>query len=205
MVAEEKYSIIFEGDILVRSPAGTFTFKAQTRSLPIVLLSHGKQEPSAAATIFWDNAFAQEVINPETCLARFIIQIQIRRPYEVPDQVTWAQLITAMSSKWQAECKTTIGLSKRASDYLADKTFGQVVPDDCMVSWHQLSRDSKVCIFLSHMYYIQITDYVITYFSITNQETVRLCFKIHCLAMVLFRDGLDKIGISPTALELGRN
>lgn len=61
MVSEEKYSILFEGDIVVRTNAGDIKVNTQALSLPIVVLSHGKQEASAAATIFWDNAFAEEV------------------------------------------------------------------------------------------------------------------------------------------------
>ena len=61
-VAEEKFSIVFQADIIVRSPACEFTVTAQTLSLPVVVISHGKQEANAAATIFWDNAFSEEVI-----------------------------------------------------------------------------------------------------------------------------------------------
>ena len=52
---------IFQADIIVRSPACEFTVTAQTLSLPVVVISHGKQEANAAATIFWDNAFSEEV------------------------------------------------------------------------------------------------------------------------------------------------
>jgi len=43
------------------SPACEFTVTAQTLSLPVVVISHGKQEANAAATIFWDNAFSEDV------------------------------------------------------------------------------------------------------------------------------------------------
>ena len=52
---------VFKADIIVRSPACEFTVTAQTLSLPVVVISHGKQEANAAATIFWDNAFSEEV------------------------------------------------------------------------------------------------------------------------------------------------
>ena len=62
---------IFQADIIVRSPACEFTVTAQTLSLPVVVISHGKQEANAAATIFWDNAFSEEVsyfLTNESCV-----------------------------------------------------------------------------------------------------------------------------------------
>ena len=65
--------MIFKADIIVRSPACEFTVTAQTLSLPVVVISHGKQEANAAATIFWDNAFSEEVsfFSPMTSAASF--------------------------------------------------------------------------------------------------------------------------------------
>ena len=71
-VAEEKFSIVFQADIIVRSPACEFTVTAQTLSLPVVVISHGKQEANAAATIFWDNAFSEEV-NYENIMFEIIL------------------------------------------------------------------------------------------------------------------------------------
>lgn len=50
-----------------------FTVTAQTLSLPIVVISHGKQEANAAATIFWDNAFAEEGRAP---YGNFVIKVE---------------------------------------------------------------------------------------------------------------------------------
>ena len=64
--------MIFKADIIVRSPACEFTVTAQTLSLPVVVISHGKQEANAAATIFWDNAFSEEVsFSPMTSASSF--------------------------------------------------------------------------------------------------------------------------------------
>jgi len=35
----------------------------QTLSLPVVVIVHGNQEANAAASILWDNAFAEQVMN----------------------------------------------------------------------------------------------------------------------------------------------
>ena len=66
-----------------------------------MVISHGKQEANAAATIFWDNAFSEEG----------------RVPYHVPERVIWARFIEALDYKWQTEIRTKIGLNKQAKDY----------------------------------------------------------------------------------------
>jgi len=48
-------------------------------SLPVVVIVHGNQEPQALATVTWDNAFAEWG----------------RRPFCVPDKVTWGQVSNA--------------------------------------------------------------------------------------------------------------
>jgi len=125
-VAEEKFSIVFQADIIVRSPACEFTVTAQTLSLPVVVISHGKQEANAAATIFWDNAFSEEN----------------RVPYHVPERVPWGRFMEAIDHKWQSECRTKVGLKKRARDYLASKIFGRAIPDNQDFCWRQLNRDN---------------------------------------------------------------
>lgn len=125
-VAEEKFSIVFQADIIVRSPACEFTVTAQTLSLPVVVISHGKQEANAAATIFWDNAFSEEN----------------RVPYHVPERVPWGRFMEAIDHKWQSECRTKVGLKKRARDYLASKIFGRSIPDNQDFCWRQLNRDN---------------------------------------------------------------
>ncbi|CAG5081753.1 Oidioi.mRNA.OKI2018_I69.PAR.g9953.t1.cds [Oikopleura dioica] len=125
-VAEEKFAIVFQADIVVRSPACEFTVTAQTLSLPVVVISHGKQEANAAATIFWDNAFSEDQ----------------RVPYQVPERVSWGRFMEAVDFKWQSECRTKVGLKQRARDYLASKIFGRAVPDGQDFCWRQLNRDN---------------------------------------------------------------
>lgn len=126
-VAEEKFSIAFQSDIVVRiSTNYEFTVSAHTLSLPIVVISHGKQEANAAATIFWDNAFADEN----------------RLPYQVPERITWARFVEALDYKWQHELRSKIGLTKESKAYLASKIFGRFIPDHFEMCWRQLNRDT---------------------------------------------------------------
>lgn len=127
LVTFSNKSFCFQSDIVVRVSANhEFTVTAQTLSLPIVVISHGKQEANAAATIFWDNAFSEEG----------------RVPYHVPERVIWARFIEALDYKWQTEIRTKIGLNKQARDYLATKVFGRLIPDHQEMCWRQLNRDN---------------------------------------------------------------
>ena len=44
--------------------------------------------------------------------------------------------------KWQSECRTKVGMKKRARDYLSSKIFGRAVPDNQDFCWRQLNRDN---------------------------------------------------------------
>lgn len=48
----------------------------------------------------------------------------------------------AIDYKWQSECRTKVGMKKRARDYLASKIFGRAVPDNQDFCWRQLNRDN---------------------------------------------------------------
>ena len=48
----------------------------------------------------------------------------------------------AIDYKWQAECRTKVGMKKRARDYLSSKIFGRAVPDNQDFCWRQLNRDN---------------------------------------------------------------
>ena len=74
-------------------------------SLPVVVIVHGNQEPQALATVTWDNAFAEWG----------------RRPFAVPDKVTWAQAGKALNTKWTASCGSP--LTEDNLYYLACKAF----------------------------------------------------------------------------------
>ena len=67
-VMDEKFSVLFWTEFHV----GELEFQLWARSLPVVVIVHGNQEPQALATVTWDNAFAEWG----------------RRPFNVPDKVT---------------------------------------------------------------------------------------------------------------------
>ena len=71
-VMDEKFSVLFWTEFHV----GELEFQLWARSLPVVVIVHGNQEPQALATVTWDNAFAEWG----------------RRPFNVPDKVTWGQV-----------------------------------------------------------------------------------------------------------------
>ena len=48
----------------------------------------------------------------------------------------------AIDYKWQSECRTKVGMKKRARDYLSSKIFGRAVPDNQDFCWRQLNRDN---------------------------------------------------------------
>ena len=71
-VMDEKFSVLFWTEFNV----GELEFQLWARSLPVVVIVHGNQEPQALATVIWDNAFAE----------------WNRRPFHVPDKVKWGQV-----------------------------------------------------------------------------------------------------------------
>lgn len=54
-VMEEKLCMLFESLLIV----GDLKVRVRTLSLPVVVTSHGSQDPTAEATIMWDNAFGE--------------------------------------------------------------------------------------------------------------------------------------------------
>ncbi len=100
-VMDEKFSVIFWTDFTV----GELKFQLWTLSLPVVVIVHGNQEPQALATVTWDNAFAEWG----------------RRPFVVPDKVTWGQVGGALNMKWSHACGSP--LTEDNLYYLACKAF----------------------------------------------------------------------------------
>jgi len=98
---DEKFSVIFWTDFTV----GELKFQLWTLSLPVVVIVHGNQEPQALATVTWDNAFAEWG----------------RRPFVVPDKVTWGRVGEALNMKWKAACGAP--LTDQNLHYLACKAF----------------------------------------------------------------------------------
>lgn len=126
-VAEEKFCIAFQAEIGCRVGQGQeFTVTASVLSLPIVVISHGKQEANAAATIFWDNAFAEEN----------------RLPFQVPERIPFYKFVDALDYRWQHELRTKVGLSKENKAYIGSKIFGRFLSDRQEMCWRQLNRDS---------------------------------------------------------------
>lgn len=124
-VTEEKFTILFQSRFSVGG--NELVFQVRTLSLPVVVIVHGNQEANAAASILWDNAFAE----------------QGRIPFQVPDKVPWCKLIDTLDYKWRHECHSQRGLTPQAKQYLAQKVFRQNVPanSDRQISWAQFNRE----------------------------------------------------------------
>lgn len=125
-VMEEKFSVCFWTDFLV----GELKFQVFTLSLPVVVIVHGNQEPQALATITWDNAFAEWG----------------RRPFVVPDKVSWIQMADALNMKWTSACGTNRGLTEENFYFLATKAFrnpnlGKDDTKNLVISWSQFCRE----------------------------------------------------------------
>ncbi|XP_078482928.1 STAT-b protein isoform X2 [Ciona intestinalis] len=124
-VTEEKFTILFQSRFSVGG--NELVFQVRTLSLPVVVIVHGNQEANAAASILWDNAFAE----------------QGRVPFHIPDKVPWCKLIDTLDYKWKHECHTSRGLTPQAKQYLAHKVFRQNVSSnsDKQISWAQFNRE----------------------------------------------------------------
>ncbi len=126
-VMDEKFSVLFWTEFQV----GELKFQLWTLSLPVVVIVHGNQEPQALATVTWDNAFAEWG----------------RRPFVVPDKVSWAQAGAALSVKWQSACGSP--LTSDNLYYLACKAFRNNnlprVPDEynkLMLTWSLFCKET---------------------------------------------------------------
>uniref|UniRef100_H2ZMV4 Signal transducer and activator of transcription n=1 Tax=Ciona savignyi TaxID=51511 RepID=H2ZMV4_CIOSA len=132
-VTEEKFTILFQSRFSVGG--NELVFQVRTLSLPVVVIVHGNQEANAAASILWDNAFAE----------------QGRIPFHIPDKVPWCKLIETLDYKWKHECHSSRGLTQQAKQYLGYKVFSklnnncknQIVPinSDRQISWAQFNRE----------------------------------------------------------------
>jgi len=100
-VMDEKFAVLFWTEFTV----GDLKFQLWTLSLPVVVIVHGNQEPQALATVTWDNAFAEWG----------------RRPFCVPDKVTWGQVSNALNMKWTQACGSP--MTEENKYYLACKAF----------------------------------------------------------------------------------
>ncbi|OQR79811.1 signal transducer and activator of transcription 5A-like [Tropilaelaps mercedesae] len=123
-VMDEKFCLIFESMVKV----GDMTFCVQARSLPVVVIVHGNQEPHAWATVTWDNAFSE----------------QQRLPFVVPERVPWSKMAHVLSTKFRSA--TGRSLSENNLHFLATKAFRDpnLVHDsrDSMLSWAQFCKET---------------------------------------------------------------
>ncbi|XP_039268530.1 signal transducer and activator of transcription 5B-like isoform X2 [Styela clava] len=124
-VTEEKFTVLFQSQFSVGG--NELVFQVRTLSLPVVVIVHGNQEANAAASILWDNAFAE----------------QGRIPFQVPDKVPWCKLIESLDHKWKHETRSPRGLTMQAKQYLAYKVFKQTVMPNSekLISWAQFNRE----------------------------------------------------------------
>jgi signal transducer and activator of transcription 5B len=95
----------------------------QTQSLPVVVTSHGSQEPTAVAAIMWDNAFAE--------LGRI--------PFIVPPKVSWAELAQVISDKFVQ--LTGRGLTEDHLRFLKRKAFRGSAGSSEFLSWAEFCKD----------------------------------------------------------------
>lgn len=122
-VVEEKFALVFQSQFeFAATNDDTLTFNIWTLSVPIVVTVHGSQDTLGGATIIWDNAFASNN----------------RFPFEVPDSVTWSELIAALNMKFTS--KTNRSMTQLNIRYLAEKL--SIVSDDQHVTWSMFCRNS---------------------------------------------------------------
>lgn len=123
-VMDEKFCLLFQSIVKVAD----MTYSVQARSLPVVVIVHGNQEPHAWATVTWDNAFSDRQ----------------RLPFAVPENVPWGQMARVLSTKFGAV--TGRHLSESNLHYLATKAFrnpnlGRNI-NDLMLSWALFCKDA---------------------------------------------------------------
>jgi signal transducer and activator of transcription 5B len=81
-IVDEKFALFFQAKINV----GDMVFAVWAMSLPVVVISHAKQQIDALATVIWDNAFSE----------------LYRKPFEEPEKVKWSRLSEVLSIKFAA-------------------------------------------------------------------------------------------------------
>ncbi|KAI4891002.1 hypothetical protein NFI96_011730 [Prochilodus magdalenae] len=122
LIMEELHFINFETQL---SQPG-LCIDLKTTSLPVVVISHLSQLPSAWASILWYNMLCTDNQN-----LPFFLN---------PPSVKWGELAKVLS--WQFSSVTKRGLNADQMSMLADKLLGpeaQGNPEE-LVSWHQFSK-----------------------------------------------------------------
>lgn len=102
-IVDEKFSLFFQAKINV----GDMVFAVWAMSLPVVVISHAKQQIDALATVIWDNAFSE----------------LYRVPFEEPEKVKWSQLAEVLNLKFTTS--TGRGLTPDNLHFLSEKLLKQ--------------------------------------------------------------------------------
>lgn len=125
-VTEEKFTILFKSQFSIGN--NELVFHVRTLSLPVVVIVHGNQEANAAASILWDNAFAEVG----------------RIPFQIPDKIPWKNVMETLNFKLKKECQSHFNLNNGACQYLAQKLFRMMVSPntDRLVTWAMFNRET---------------------------------------------------------------
>jgi signal transducer and activator of transcription 5B len=117
-VTDEKFAFILQSTFT----AGDLTFNVFEISYPFVVIVNVNQKDKAAATIFWDNSFAE----------------YNRVPFFTPEQVSWSQLGEALNKY----ILSTTGreLSQENLHVLAEKVHRNDIPKT-MINDFQITRN----------------------------------------------------------------
>lgn len=122
-VVDEKFALFFQAKINV----GEMVFGVWAMSLPVVVISHAKQQIDALATVVWDNAFSD----------------LYRRPFDELEKVKWSQLSEILNLKFTAS--TGRGLTSNNLHFLCEKLVRRPlqhpISGDLEISRNQFCRD----------------------------------------------------------------
>ncbi|CAK8697441.1 signal transducer and activator of transcription 5B-like isoform X2 [Clavelina lepadiformis] len=141
VVANEKLCMFFSAPIQIKFPSmREAVVVVKTISLPIVIITHGKQESDAEGTIFWDNAFSE----------------MRRKPFFITTAVPLFILLDRLDLIWKKRSKEEVmakqrineeprGLDKIARKFLTEKLFRHCdVNPFTTVNWNQFQKEN-VC------------------------------------------------------------
>lgn len=122
-IVDEKYALFFQANISV----GEMVFAVWAMSLPLVVISHAKQNVCALATVIWDNAFSE----------------LYRVPFEEPEKVKWSQLAEMLNQRFILS--TGCGLTPANLHFLCEKLLRRPlafpIPADLEITRAQFCKD----------------------------------------------------------------
>ncbi|KJE93919.1 transcription factor Stat5b [Capsaspora owczarzaki ATCC 30864] len=119
-VTDEKFALLFQSTFSVGG--GELLVAVRTLSLPCVVIVHNNQQHSAEATILWDNSFAT----------------MDRAPFEVPEVVSWPDMLTALQHHFSLA--TQQPLSQRDLEYLTWKASDLIINES--ITWKRLTKEA---------------------------------------------------------------